>query len=561
MKEIIHLLKFKFISFININKQLSKEPFWRNVASSLIFLTFAFGTFFFVKEIIRYVLEEIHIGEFLLHRFFSMILFVFFFSINAGNLIVAYSMVFKSKEIQFLMTKPVKYSNIFIIKILESILYSSPTFLMIGISALFAYGSYYKVDWFFYPFSVFFIFLPFVFIAALLGILMLFILIKIASKIGIRFTIGLTITFYIISLFTFFKAINPRFLVNEIMKYYPYLDFSFRFLDPIFTIYLPNYWFTESFYWYVKGKPEFALPYIMLMILSFLFFCIISILIADKFYYKAYLTIIDLATKKSDRSKKTKLLSFGKESHLNTQTEVLLKKEFWQFFREPGQWIHLAVILFLILIFISSIAKVNLLSTLPFLQVVTYTILFIFNAFLVSSITLRFLYPILSIEAESFWKIKSAPIDRNKLLQIKFLPWFFLTLIIAELLNFFSHIPISKYDVLLISSSINMLFVAITLSALNFGMGVYFVSFNEKSPVKIASSRGATIAFLFNMIYLIFLVTILFFPLNEYFNKFLSDEKINYFHFFISSLILGVVSIISISIMKKIFTNTVKKDF
>lgn len=561
MKEIIHLLKFKFISFININKQLSKEPFWRSVASNLIFLTFAFGTFFFVKEIIRYVLEEIHIGEFLLHRFFSMILFVFFFSINAGNLIVAYSMVFKSKEIQFLMTKPVKYSNIFIIKILESILYSSPTFLMIGISALFAYGSYYKVDCFFYPFSIFFIFLPFVFIAALLGILMLFALIKIASKIGIRFTIGLTITFYIISLFTFFKAINPRFLVNEIMKYYPYLDFNFRFLDPIFTIYLPNYWFTESFYWYVKGKPEFALPYIMLMILSFLFFCITSILIADKFYYKAYLTIIDLATKKSDRSKKTKLLSFEKESHLNTQTEVLLKKEFWQFFREPGQWIHLAVILFLILIFISSIAKVNLLSTLPFLQVVTYTILFIFNAFLVSSITLRFLYPILSIEAESFWKIKSAPIDGNKLLQIKFLPWFFLTLIIAELLNFFSHIPISKYDVLLISSSINMLFVAITLSALNFGMGVYFVSFNEKSPVKIASSRGATIAFLFNMIYLIFIVTILFFPLNEYFNKFLSDEKINYFHFFISSLILGVVSIISVLIMKKIFANTVKKDF
>lgn len=113
MKEIIHLLKFNFISFININKQLSKETFWQSVASNLIFLTSAFGTFFFVKEIIRYVLEEIYIGEFLLHRFFSMILFVFFFSINAGNLMVAYSMVFKSKEIQFLMTKPVKYSNIF----------------------------------------------------------------------------------------------------------------------------------------------------------------------------------------------------------------------------------------------------------------------------------------------------------------------------------------------------------------------------------------------------------------------------------------------------------------
>ena len=565
MSDLLHIIKYKFISFLNINKFSSKSSKIRGIISSLIFILFGYGTFLFTKSTLTYLLEEAHIGLFLLHRFISILLFVFFFSINAGNIVVAYSMIFKSNEVYHLMTKPIEHIKIFLFKMFESIFYSSPTFLLLGGSILIGYGYYFQLGFEFYFVSIFLIFLPFVFTAAILGVILLLVLIQIAKKIGLKATIFVVLVIYLTSVYAFFKFTNPRQLVTEVMKYYPNLNFDFSFLDPFFSIYLPNYWFAESLHWFVKGNHSFALNYVLMISLTFAFVIILSILAGLKLYHKSYLISLELKAQRDFERTKEKInsgfFSFGKKSLFESQTEVLLKKEFWQFFREPAQWFHLSVIVFLILIFVASISRVNLLQTLPFLQTVTYLIVFIFNSFLISSITLRFLYPIVSIEAEAFWKIKSSPVSIKRILLIKFLPVTLLTILIAELLNFFSHIPIRKLDVLMISSSVNILFVALSLSALNFGMGLYFVSFNEKNPVKVASSQGATISFLLNIVYLVFLIAILIFPVNEYFHRATQNLRLNYLPFIISSSIILITSLILVFLTLKISVKKLKADY
>ncbi|NPV10994.1 MAG: hypothetical protein HPY57_04300 [Ignavibacteria bacterium] len=565
MNELLHILKYKIISFLNINRFSSRSAKIRGIISSLIFIGFGYGTFLFTKSILSYLLEEVHIGLFLLHRFVSMLLFVFFFSINAGNIVVAYSMIFKSNEVYHLMTKPVHYIKIFVFKMFESILYSSPTFLLLGSAVLFGYGSYFQLGIEFYFISIFLIFLPFVFTAAILGIILLLILIQLAKKIGLKSTIAIVLIVYLASVYGFFKVTNPRRLVNEVMRYYPNLNFDFSFLDPFFSIYLPNHWFAESLHWFVKGNNSLALQYVLMIFLVFALVVILAILTGLNLYHRSYLTSLELKAQRSlERSRDIKnsgFFSFSKNSFYDAQTEVLLKKEFWQFFREPAQWFHLSVILFLILIFIASISKVNLFQALPFLQTVTYLIVFIFNSFLISSISLRFLYPIVSIEAEALWKIKSAPISIKKLLLVKFLPITFLTVIIAELLNFFSHIPIKKFDMLLITSSINIFFVAISLSALNFGMGMYFLSFGEKNPVKVASSQGATISFLINLVYLVFLIATLIYPVNDYFFNSTQNLNLKYTPFIISSTLILIVSLILIYFSQKVSQKKLCNDY
>lgn len=565
MNDILHILKYKFISFLNINKFSSRSSKVRGIISSLIFILFGYGTFLFTKSTLAYLLEEAHIGLFLLHRFISMLLFVFFFSINAGNIVVAYSMIFKSNEVYHLMTKPIDHIKIFILKMAESILYSSPTFLLLGGAVLIGYGYYFQLGIDFYFFSIFLIFLPFVFTAAISGTILLLILIQIAKKIGLKATIAIIMIIYLTSVYAFFKFTNPRQLVNEVMKYYPNLNFDFSFLDPFFSIYLPNYWFAEALHWFVKGNQSFALNYVLMILLAFAFALILAILAGINLYHKSYLISLELKAQREFNRTKEKtnsgFFSFGKKSFFEPQTEVLLKKEFWQFFREPAQWIHLSVILFLILIFVASISRVNLFQALPFLRTVTYLIVFIFNSFLISSITLRFLYPIVSIEAEAFLKIKSAPISIKQIILAKFLPVTLITILIAELLNFFSHIPIKKFDVLMITSSINILFVAVSLSALNFGMGLYFVSFNEKNPVKVASSQGATISFLLNLVYLVFLIAILLFPINDYFYREIQNMKLIYSPFIISSSIILITSLILVFFSLKISVKKLKADY
>jgi len=565
MNDILHILKYKFISFLNINKFSSRSSKVRGIISSLIFILFGYGTFLFTKSTLAYLLEEAHIGLFLLHRFISMLLFVFFFSINAGNIVVAYSMIFKSNEVYHLMTKPIDHIKIFILKMAESILYSSPTFLLLGGAVLIGYGYYFQLGIDFYFFSIFLIFLLFVFTAAISGTILLLILIQIAKKIGLKATIAIIMIIYLTSVYAFFKFTNPRQLVNEVMKYYPNLNFDFSFLDPFFSIYLPNYWFAESLHWFVKGNQSFAFNYVLMILLVFAFAVILAILAGINLYHKSYLISLELKAQREFNRTKEKtnsgFFSFGKKSFFEPQTEVLLKKEFWQFFREPAQWIHLSVIVFLILIFVASISRVNLFQALPFLRTVTYLIVFIFNSFLISSITLRFLYPIVSIEAEAFWKIKSAPLSIKQIILAKFLPITLTTILIAELLNFFSHIPIKKFDVLMITSSINILFVAVSLSALNFGMGLFFVSFNEKNPVKVASSQGATISFLLNLVYLIFLIAVLLFPINDYFYREIQNMKLIYSPFIISSSIILITSLILVFFSLKISVKKLKADY
>lgn len=552
MHQIAHIFKYKILIFINYNKGILKNRrnLFRSFLASLIFVAFGIGTFLLSYNTLHFVFNEIKIGSYLLHRFSSILLFVFFLSISAGNIVVAYSIMFRSNEVYHLITRPIDFEKLFTLKMIESILYSSPTFLLIGSAILISYGAYFKLSWFFYPFAIFFLFIPFVFCSAFLGVIVLILLIQLAGKIGIRWTIFSVVAIYLGSLIGFFRTINPKNLVNEVMKYYPNLDFNFSFLDPTFLMFLPNQWFSEALFWFTKSEFIFSLKFALLINLIFIFLLISSILIGSKFYHRSFLISLELKSKKEIRNSyikifptSSKILGFGKSSIFTSPTEVLLKKEFHQFFRDPTQWIHLGIITFLILIFIMSISNVDLITTLPFLKTVTYLSVFIFNSFLISSITLRFVYPLISIESQAFWKIKSAPIDAKKILQIKFIPYFLITLLIAEVLNFFSHSSQSIPFVLKFYSVIIIFPIALTLSSMNFWFGNTFITFNEKNPVKIASSQGATIAFLFNMIYLIFLIAILFNPVNEVFTQNSMRYNIGNSKFILISMFLLVIAI------------------
>ncbi len=569
MTKVLHILKYKFLIFLNYNKSVvfNRKNLIRSFLASLIFFGFGVGTYLFSYNILHFVMDEIKIGSFLLHRFSSILLFVFFLSISAGNIVVAYSMIFKNEEVFHLLTRPIEFNRLFILKMFESIFYSSPTFLLIGSAILIGYGIYFHLDWFFYPFAILFVFLPFVFLAAILGVIFLIGLIQLAGRIGIRWTISIVVLIYLISLVGFFNSVNPKNLVNQVMKYYPHLDFNFSFLDPSFSIFLPNHWFAEALFWYSKSNFMISIQYALLINLVFISLMIVAILIGSKLYYKSFQITLELKSKKEIQKTYKKifpssdrLLDFRKDSIFDLQTEVLLKKEFHQFFRDPSQWMHLGVIVFLILIFILSIARVDLLTTLPFLKTVTYLSVFIFNSFLISSITLRFIYPVLSLEAHSFWKIKSSPVEFDKILKVKFIPIFVITLLIAEGLNYFSHLSISIPSILKFYSSINIFSVTLTLSSLNLIFGSYFVTFNEKNPVKIASSQGATIAFLFNILYLIFLVVILFYPIHNVFNLSYTNSNHSSKLFQTSSLILFTVGIFLFVFAFKSGIKALKKD-
>ncbi|KAB2845717.1 MAG: hypothetical protein F9K45_03380, partial [Melioribacteraceae bacterium] len=81
-------MKYKLIAFVKTNSRFSISDFVKDFGSLIVYGGFAVGAFFFSQNLISYLLIEAKIGLFLLHEFISTALFIFFLSINAGNIIV-----------------------------------------------------------------------------------------------------------------------------------------------------------------------------------------------------------------------------------------------------------------------------------------------------------------------------------------------------------------------------------------------------------------------------------------------------------------------------------------
>ncbi len=542
MTEILHILRYKILSFIKVNIDWHFESAVKNVGSFLVYTGFSIGTFFFTRGLIAFLLEEVHIGQFLLHRFISMLLYVFFLSVNVGNIIVSYSTLYKSKEVVYLLTAPVSHTNLFVIKFLDNFFYSSTTLFLIGLCALLGYGSYFQHSWTFYVWAMMLLFIPFMLLAAAVGVIMLMGLMKIAGRIGARKVIIGLGSAYVLSIYAFFRFTNPMKLVNEVMKYYPNLNQYFGYLDPPFSRFLPNHWAAEVLYWTGMHNGTMALPYLYVLLGLCALSCVGAVLLARRWYYPTWLASLDLRARRAATSEGGGIFSMAKNSMLGHQTEVLFKKEFWQFFRDPSQYIHLSVMALLMAIFVGSMMQLRTIQVNPLLQTISYLVIFLFNAFLIASISVRFVYPLISIEGESFWKIRSAPISLHKVAGLKFALAWSATFVIGQLLNALSSRPLGLASILWLSSASNTAFITLAMVGLSFGGGSFFATYHENNPIRVASSQGASLTFLLSLLYLVFLVSVLFIPVNRYFESVFTGASLA-----TSGIVTGVVTVGSVS--------------
>lgn len=561
MQTFIHILLYKTKIFFKVNSELQLQTILKNAASLIVFGGFTVGAYLFSHEVIRYVMEETRLGLFLLHRFFSMILFVFFLSINVGNIIVSYATLYRSKETQFLLTTPVSHTTLFVIKFLENFFYSSTALLAIALASFAGYGTYFGVPWWFYFQAIFLLFFPFMLLAASLGVVVLLALMKLAESIGTKQLMIIVVLGYIGSVYGYFKTTNPMALVSNVIKYYPNVDQYFGFLEPKFVHYFPSNWFADALYWNLRGNMTEAMSSLLLLVGVSLFVTGGMVVVGKKFFYRTWLISMELQAKSTIEQTAKGLFSLLKRPLLGDQISALVRKEYWYFLREPSQWIHFCVITLLILVFIGSVGGIRFEFQRPFLDTVSYLVIIIFNAFLISSIALRFVYPMISIEGLSFWKVRSAPISPAKVYWLKFFLAFIPMTALGLVLTAASHRPLWEFSLLRTSAMVSVVFVSLSFVSMNLAAGTFFSNFRETNPIRVSSSQGATLIFLIGIIYLVLLVAVFVVPTNAFFTSVIQKKP------FESEIMLRAIFLLSIlstslSIVSTIVgMRSIKRDF
>ncbi len=561
MLQLIYILFYKLKSNLKLTVELTPQGLVKNIGSIFLYVLFVVGTFYFTRATLQYLLNEIHLGLFLLHRFLSMVLFVFFLTVNLGNIIVSYSTLYRSNEVLFLFTKPVSFANIFIIKFFDNFFYSSTTLFLIGMAVIAGYGSYFQMPVSFYFIVLFLVFFPFLLISASLAVLLLFGLMKLASRTGIVTVVVGLIVGYISSIYAYFKIVNPYRLIDEVLQYYPNIDFYFDKFDPVFLKYLPNHWASDFLYWTIRGESTNSLFNLYLLVMVSVITFMLLVVVANKYYRKSWIVSIELKF-----SRKNKIVRswniFQKKIFRNQQLDVLYKKELLQFTRESGQWLHFVILILFMAIFAVSMTQLEIKSAQPFLQSVIYTVIYLFTAFLIASMAIRFVYPIISMEANNFWKVKSAPVSIFLIFWTKLFFVLLPILIIGVLLSLFSHWQFRHEYYLMVVTLVSMLCIIFTLVSVNISGGSFFSTFNEKNPIRIASTQGASLIFLLSLIYLVIIVGAVYVTTFQHFQQSnLLAAEILAGHTISSAVFIGIFSLLICATALILGIKSLKRDY
>ncbi len=562
MNRIIHILKYKLLIFLKLESKITVANAVKNLASGLTYAAFAIGAFLFSRRFIWFLLVQIKLGLFLFHEFMSITLFIFFLSVNVGNIIVAYSTLYKSNEVGFFFTKPVSPTKIFFIKYLDNFFYSSSTLLMILYSSLAGYSVYFKVGAVSSVLLAFNFFI-FTFSAGTLGVIVLLILVRLSHRFGWRKIVySLTIAYTAVILI-FFVIDSPGTLVNTAIQLGFSIDRDRYYSDLISPVlaYLPNHWLSQTGYNIIVGNLNLAWKFTLLQFVLSLFLFSSVMILGSKWYLSSWLTNQNFKTKKhSDSGKINFLTSFNSKYRFMPQTESIIKRDVLVFLREPTQVIHFLVLFLLIIIFIANVAGTKFISAGNFyLQTVIYLSIFTFNLLLVTTLSLRFVFPLISLEGLSFWKIKSSPVKIDFLLKKKISVIGTIIIFIGVTLGVITNL---KFGFLLTTFALlTTVFATLSIISINLGMGGLFSNYKEKNAIRLASSQGATLSFLLSILYIAFIIVMVFKPLSELFFSVTVLRPLSLDQFFWLTIPISVVSLIIVALFRKMAYRSLLKDF
>ena len=190
---------------------------------------------------------------------------------------------------------------------------------------------------------------------------------------------------------------------------------------------------------------------------------------------------------------------------------------------------------------------------------IIYSSIFLFNILLISTLSLRFVFPIISLEGMTFWKIRTSPIKNLEMNNAKLLPLLALLLIVSILLSYFSHVKLAPH--LTYYSIITMVCITYSIVMLNYAMGIIFVKYKEKNAIRIASSKGASLTFLFSVIYMLIIMIILFPAIQEHFYIALTSYYYSYKYIRIAYYLISVISIFTGTVFYIIAVKSLKTDY
>jgi len=193
----------------------------------------------------------------------------------------------------------------------------------------------------------------------------------------------------------------------------------------------------------------------------------------------------------------------------------LLIKDLKVFLRDVSQWSQLLLLLALVMVYLYNFRVLDL-ERIPYMSGFlknTYAFLNLAMAgFVMSTVTVRFVFPAVSAEGAAFWIIRTAPISLKDFLWSKFWTGLVPVLVLTEILIVSGNSLLGVDPFLKRMSAAAVVFMAFALVGLACGLGARYPRFGADNPSQIAGSYGGVAFMILAVLFILVMIVLLGWP-------------------------------------------------
>lgn len=506
MKKLAILLELKLTIFRNGLIRLFRKSRLELAALSLFLPAAGGGLYALFSWSLHFFAGQEPFGPLLIDEALYLFTFALMLMLFISSAVAAYSSLFRSGEVSFLIPYPMPWSRIFLAKLAEIIWLSSWSMIFAALPFVLAYAEIHETSpWF--PVFALLCFLPLIVLTGTLGTLVSLGVMRLLPDRQSRRT---ALFIFAGAAAVFLAGLQPE-LVKEQGSLAGILSGYLPHVAVAKNAFLPSCWLTRalieagqsrSFQAMASGDAPF---YFSLLVSNALFFLIPAGWAGRRLYPAVYYRVQDHGEKAAaEHTRGSGWLekTFDRLAWPSRPTLALFEKDVKTFARDPSEWSQILIFFGLLLLYFVNLRNLEF----HILKDMWKNLVFVLNTLgtyiVLSSFSMRFIFPMLSLEGSRFWMISLSPAGNVRLLLEKFVLGSFLsgalTLPLIALSGFMLEMPAGQVFTVTALGA----FACLALTGLSVGFGALFPNFKSTHPAEIISGAGGSLLLAAHLLYL-----------------------------------------------------------
>jgi ABC-2 type transport system permease protein len=452
------------------------------------------------------------LGDYLLRLGLSWIFMTFLAFLAFSGIVTALSTFFLSDDLRLLLIAPIAARRLFYARFARTLAQSSWMVVVFIAPVLLGVGIARCAPATFYVTSALTI-LPFAVIPVAIGTACTLLLVNVFPARRARDLLMLMGFLFAGSIIILLRMIRPEQLMR--VESLPDVTGFFSTLQSPLTPLLPSFWAGELLFASLKGGWDVVYAGALW---STALACCVGLRAADeRWHFSGY--------SRSQEAPKARFARFrgidlaARALPLSPVRKQLLVKDVKIFLRDVSQWSQLLLLLALVLIYLYNFRVLDL-GRIPYMSGFVKNVYAFLNlgmaGFVLATVAVRFVFPMVSAEGRAFWLVRKSPISMHDFLWSKFWTGWVPIVLLAETLTISANELLAVDPFLKSVAAISIVFLSFALVGLATGLGARYPRFTADNPSQVAGSYGGVAFMIVAVLLIIVMIVLIGWPSTSY---------------------------------------------